>query len=46
MDQLYVTGGEPGALFRLDLPGAKGLVILPARTKKPLALPGRVKSVD
>jgi gluconolactonase len=31
MDQLYLTGGEPGALFRLDLSGAKGLVILPAR---------------
>ena len=31
MDQLYVTGGEPGALFRLDLQGAEGLVILPAR---------------
>ena len=29
MDQLYVTGGEPGALFRLDLPGVKGLTILP-----------------
>lgn len=37
MDQLYVTGamgkeqGTPGALFRLDLKGARGLVILPAR---------------
>jgi gluconolactonase len=30
MDQLYVTGGEPGALFRLDL-GVKGLTILPPR---------------
>jgi gluconolactonase len=30
MDQLYVTGGEPGALFRLDL-GVKGLTILPAK---------------
>lgn len=30
MDQLFVTGGDPGALFRLDL-GVKGLVILPAR---------------
>jgi gluconolactonase len=29
MDTLYVTGGEPGALFRLELPGAKGLTILP-----------------
>jgi gluconolactonase len=38
MDQLYVTGalgeekGSKGALFRLDMKGAKGLVILP---KKP-----------
>jgi gluconolactonase len=32
MDQLYVTGGVPGALFRLDLPGVKGLTILPARS--------------
>jgi gluconolactonase len=37
MDQLYVTGGlgkednSKGALFRLDLKGVKGLVILPAR---------------
>jgi gluconolactonase len=31
MDQLYMTGGEPGALFRLDLPGVKGLTILPPR---------------
>jgi len=31
-DQLYVTGGDPGALFRLDL-GVKGLVILPPRAK-------------
>jgi gluconolactonase len=30
MDQLYMTGGEPGALFRLDL-GVKGLTILPPR---------------
>lgn len=30
MDQLYVTGGEPGALFRLDL-GVPGLKILPAK---------------
>jgi gluconolactonase len=30
MDQLYVTGGDPGALFRLDL-GVKGLTILPAK---------------
>jgi gluconolactonase len=32
MDRLYLTGGEPGALFRLDLPGVKGLRILPARS--------------
>ncbi|MDB5349926.1 MAG: gnl 2 [Planctomycetota bacterium] len=32
MDQLYVTGGEPGALFRLDL-GVKGLTILPPKSK-------------
>jgi gluconolactonase len=37
MDQLYVTGalgredGSKGALFRLDLKGVKGLVILPSR---------------
>jgi gluconolactonase len=37
MDQLYVTGalgqekGSKGALFRLDLKGVKGLVILPKR---------------
>jgi gluconolactonase len=37
MDQLYVTGalgteqGTPGALFRLDLKGVRGLVILPPR---------------
>jgi gluconolactonase len=29
MDRLYITGGDPGALFRLDLPGVKGLTILP-----------------
>ena len=29
MDRLYLTGGDPGALFRLDLPGVKGLTILP-----------------
>ncbi len=34
MDQLYLTGGEPGALFRLDLPGVKGLTILPPRSSK------------
>ena len=32
MDQLYMTGGDPGALFRLDL-GVKGLTILPAKGK-------------
>ncbi len=36
MDQLYVTGGlgaeaGGGGLFRLDLPGVRGLVILPKR---------------
>lgn len=31
LDQLYVTGGDPGSLFRLDL-GVKGLAILPARS--------------
>ena len=36
MDQLYVTGGlgkesGPGGLFRLDLPGVKGLTILPKK---------------
>jgi gluconolactonase len=34
MDQLYLTGGDPGALFRLDLPGVKGLMILPQRSSK------------
>ncbi len=34
MDKLYVTGGDPGALFRLDLPGVKGLVILPPKITK------------
>jgi gluconolactonase len=40
MDQLYVTGalgeerGSKGALFRLDLKGAKGLVILPKRDNR------------
>jgi gluconolactonase len=32
MNELYTTGGDPGGLFRLDLPGAKGLKILPDRT--------------
>jgi gluconolactonase len=41
MDQLYVTGalgksdGSEGALFRLDLKGVKGLVILPKRKGSP-----------
>jgi gluconolactonase len=34
MNQLYLTGGEPGALFRLELPGVKGLTILPRRAAK------------
>ncbi len=37
-DQLYVTGGVPGALFRLDL-GVKGLVILPAKAKSSAVAP-------
>jgi gluconolactonase len=32
LDLLYVTGGDPGALFRLDL-GVKGLKILPDKKK-------------
>ena len=32
MDALYVTGGTPGTLFRLDL-GVKGLTILPPKAK-------------
>lgn len=31
-DQLFVTGGEPGALFRLDL-GVRGLGITPVRSR-------------
>jgi gluconolactonase len=31
MDQLYVTGGTPGGVFRLDLRGVEGLKILPPR---------------
>lgn len=39
MDQLYVTGGlgkesGGGGLFRLDLPGVRGLVILPKKRDK------------
>lgn len=40
MDRLYMTGGEPGALFRLDLPGVKGLTILPSR-REPAESKGR-----
>lgn len=32
MDTLYVTGGTPGALFKLEL-GVKGLTILPPKKK-------------
>jgi gluconolactonase len=40
MDQLYITGGlgkseSKGALFRLDLKGVRGLVILPKAPGKP-----------
>ena len=36
MDQLYITGGlgkeaGGGGLFRLDLPGVRGLTILPKK---------------
>jgi gluconolactonase len=34
MDRLYLTGGDPGALFRLDLPGVKGLTILPPKSSR------------
>ena len=40
MDRLYMTGGEPGALFRLDLPGVKGLTILPPRREVNCRLSG------
>jgi gluconolactonase len=33
LDRLYVTGGQPGALYRLDL-GVRGLAILPPRTNR------------
>ena len=33
MDRLYVTGGEPGGLYRLDLKGVRGLTILPEKSK-------------
>ncbi len=38
MDKLFVTGGNPGALFRLDL-GVGGLAILPAPDRVDGALP-------
>jgi gluconolactonase len=31
MTRLFATGGEPGGVFKLDLQGTKGLVILPKR---------------
>jgi gluconolactonase len=34
MDKLYMTGGDPGALFRLELSGVTGLTILPPRAGK------------
>jgi hypothetical protein len=46
MDRLYTTGGEPGALFRLDLPGIKGLTILPPRSVKKGPQPARAKQVN
>ena len=42
----YTTGGEPGALFRLDLPGVKGLTILPPRSVKKGPQPARAKQVN
>ncbi len=46
MDRLYVTGGEPGALFRVDLPGVKGLTILPPRSGKKAPQSARTKQAD
>jgi gluconolactonase len=46
MDRLYTTSGEPGALFRLDLPGVKGLTILPPRSVKKGPQPARAKQVN
>ena len=43
-DRLYLTGGEPGALFRLDLPGVKGLTILPPRDGKKRLKPAQTQS--
>ncbi len=34
MQTLYTTGGEPGALFRMELAGVKGLVILPQKSSR------------
>jgi gluconolactonase len=34
MQTLYMTGGEPGALFRMELAGVKGLVILPQKSSQ------------
>jgi gluconolactonase len=31
-DQLFITGGDPGALYRLDL-GIRGYTILPPQTR-------------
>lgn len=33
MDRLYVTGGDPGGLYRLDLKEVRGLTILPEKAK-------------
>lgn len=33
MDRLYITGGDPGGLYRLDLNGVRGLTILPTKSK-------------
>ena len=43
LDRLYVPGGEPGALFRLDL-GVKGLKILPPPAKCRRGVPGQFVS--
>jgi gluconolactonase len=46
MDRLYLTGGDPGALFRMDLPGVKGLTILPQKSvDDPVARAGSGKLV-
>ncbi len=39
-DQLYVTGGKPGALYRLDLTGVPGLNILRSRKNDDAATDG------